>query len=202
MGDRPARSSTERLFLRLNRFAVPVLRSCVAPVFFSPVAGWACVVWTRGRRSGRPRPVPLNYSIVDGGVCCLAGFGRRTHWYLNVLAEPTVTLDLPSRTIHGVAREVTDPAERLPRLRAILRAAGWAGWLFAPFPDRLSDEELLRRAAELPMIEFRARTADGVELPIAQTPFDPGGWAWMPIVAGQALLGWLAARLLTAARRS
>jgi deazaflavin-dependent oxidoreductase (nitroreductase family) len=197
------RRAAERFFLWFNRFGIPVLRSPAAPLFFNPVTGWACVVWTTGRRSGEARPVPLNYAIVDGGVCCLAGFGRRAHWYRNILADPEVTLDLPFRTLPGIAREITEPAARLPRIRAVLRAAGWAGWLFAPCPGRLTDAELLARAADMPLIEIRERAGGGEAAAVRVTPFDPGGRAWLPIVAGQALLGWLlAARLISAARRS
>ena len=48
---------------------------------------------TRGRRSGRPRTVPLTYLERRGAVVLVASYGgddRHPAWYRNILASPEV----------------------------------------------------------------------------------------------------------------
>jgi deazaflavin-dependent oxidoreductase (nitroreductase family) len=154
----------------------------------NPLAGYAMLLRTRGRRSGASRFAPLNYAIVDGAVYCLAGFGRRTHWFRNLCAEPRVAVRLPLRWIEGVAEEVTDPDERLRAVRAVLHAAGWAGFLVGANPWSAPDDVLRAKTAGLPVV--RVRRVDGDS--IVPGPADPGGWLWVPIVGAQL---WFARRL-------
>lgn len=191
----PATTASVRLhdlFLRFNRWAVPVLRSPVGALFMNPLAGYAMLLRTRGRRSGAPRYAPLNYAIVDGAVYCLAGFGRRTHWFRNLCAEPRVAVRLPLRWVDGVAEEVMDPAERLRAVRAVLHGAGFAGFLVGANPWSVPDDVLLAKTAGLPVV--RVRRVDGG--PIVAGPADPGGWLWVPVVGAQLWFSrWLRRRL-------
>ncbi|MCY0937693.1 nitroreductase/quinone reductase family protein [Streptomyces sp. H34-S4] len=77
---------------------------------------------TRGRRSGVLRRTALAYvraeDAAGGGAYVLtashAGAGRHPAWYLNLTADPAVTLQVGTETFPGLARPATRAeAERL-----------------------------------------------------------------------------------------
>ncbi len=74
-----------------------------------------CLLTTTGRRSGRPRTVPLLYiPHEDDQIVVVASHGgMSTHpaWYLNLLADPVVTVDVGSRRRSMTARPASE-AER------------------------------------------------------------------------------------------
>ncbi|MBW5480972.1 nitroreductase family deazaflavin-dependent oxidoreductase [Streptomyces bambusae] len=80
---------------------------------------------TRGRRSGRLRRTALAY-VRDAEAYVLtasaAGADRHPAWYLNLLADPAVTLQVGTGTFAAVARVATPAeAERLwPRVVAAM----------------------------------------------------------------------------------
>jgi F420H(2)-dependent quinone reductase len=78
---------------------------------------------THGRRSGRPRTVPLPYFCYDGRMVVVASFGgnaRDPAWLLNLRDRPSVGLQIGRR--RGPARAtILDDADRArvwPRLVA------------------------------------------------------------------------------------
>ena len=84
------------------------------------------VLTTRGRRSGRPRRVGLNYARDGETVYVLSGY-QRSDWYRNLLADPRVGVEIGEERWVGEARPVTDPKERargLARLRALAAQQG------------------------------------------------------------------------------
>jgi deazaflavin-dependent oxidoreductase (nitroreductase family) len=69
---------------------------------------------TIGARSGRPRTIPLVYSRDRDNIVVIASKGGEpTHpdWYHNLVANPTVTVELPGDTYQARAI-VTEGAER------------------------------------------------------------------------------------------
>lgn len=72
---------------------------------------------TRGRRSGQLRRTALVYAR-DGGRYLLAasnaGADRHPAWYLNLVADPNVTVQTGAQTFAAKARTAT--AEEKPRL--------------------------------------------------------------------------------------
>ena len=72
-----------------------------------------CLLTTTGRRSGLERVSPLLY-LRDGGdvivVASQGGMPRHPDWYHNLVAEPTVGVELPGRQFDATAR-VADGAE-------------------------------------------------------------------------------------------
>jgi hypothetical protein len=164
-----------RAFLWLNRYVtVPAYRAGLGPLFSNPSTGSIMVLRTRGRSSGLMRDAPLGYVILDGAIYCCAGFGVRTHWYRNILADPRVECLLPDRAISGVAEVVTDPDEWLRGFRALIRSMGMIGRGTVTNVDRASDEELRKKGSGIPLIRVRVTG-------IAAGPSDPGGLIWVPI---------------------
>ena len=189
----------QRGFLLLNGgFMAPLIRSGFGWLLGSPLGGWYLLLRTRGRRSGRLREAPLGYVIRDGAVYCVAGYGRSTPWYLNLVADPSVEVILPTRRFRGRAEPVTDPAEWLGAYRALIDSFGWIGRSVAGDIRKLDDATLLARHGVLPVI--RIVTAPG-ERPLAAGAFDPGGGGWKFVYGGSVAFCILVWARLTRSRR-
>lgn len=67
---------------------------------------------TKGRRSGREHTIPLLYLRDGADVIVIASWGGRDYppdWYLNVVAEPTVSVHIRSQRWAGTAVELEEP---------------------------------------------------------------------------------------------
>jgi deazaflavin-dependent oxidoreductase (nitroreductase family) len=117
-----------KIFKGFNRFMLLLWRLGLAR-YGNPTkwGGAVMVIKHRGRKSGLTRYAPVNFAEIDGDIYCAAGFGKKTHWYQNLLADPNVELWLPDSRWAGVAEEVTDAENRVEILRAVLFASGFVG---------------------------------------------------------------------------
>jgi hypothetical protein len=131
------------------------------------------------------RDAPLGYTIVGEHVYCIAGFGRPTHWFQNVLADPRVEVILPGRSFSGVAEEVVDPVERGAVLPPLLRSMGVIAGMFGMGnPWRDGPEAIAQKCEGMPLVRVRATG-------LAAGPMDPGGRFWVvPLAASAALAVW------------
>lgn len=164
-------------FLYLNRwFMGPALRSPFGRLIGNPLTSYLLLLRTRGRRTGLVREAPLGYVIRDGFAFCVAGYGMRTPWYLNLLDNPTVEVVLPGRTIRAVAEPVTDEAKWLRTYRAVIGSFGLVGRLVDGDPRRLDDATLLSAHRSLPVVRIRSLDPPG---PLVAGPWDPGGPGWL-----------------------
>jgi deazaflavin-dependent oxidoreductase (nitroreductase family) len=84
-----------------------------------------CLLTTTGRRSGRPRTVPLLYIPHDDDqivvVASHGGMSSHPAWYLNLVADPQATVDVGSRRRLMTARPAGDAerSELWPALTAV-----------------------------------------------------------------------------------
>ena len=169
----------QRGFLRLNRwFVAPALRAGLGPLIGNPVTAHLMLLRTRGRRSGHVREAPLGYVIRDGFVYCVAGYGARTPWFLNLVDNSTVEVVLPGRTLRGVAEPVADDAEWLRAYRSLIGSFGLVGRLVDGGVDHLDDPKLLATHRVLPVIRIRSLDPPG---PLRAGPWDPGGRGWLVV---------------------
>ena len=70
---------------------------------------------TRGRRTARLHTVPLLYLTDADRVVVIASYGGRAHypdWYLNLTANPQVTVQLPLQGRTSRVARTADPEER------------------------------------------------------------------------------------------
>ncbi len=70
---------------------------------------------TRGRISGKKHTVPLLYLTADELVVVIASYGGRDHypdWYLNLTANPQVTVQLPLERRQRRLARTASPQER------------------------------------------------------------------------------------------
>ena len=70
------------------------------------------LVTTTGRRTGRPLVTPLNFSV-DGDrlvvIASAGGAGRHPAWYLNLAADPDVTIEHGAETFRARATTAAEP---------------------------------------------------------------------------------------------
>ncbi len=182
---------SHRAFNVMNKYlSVPSLKMGLGRFMSSPFTGYLMILRARGRKSGQWRDAPLGYVVIGDAVYCMAGYGTRTHWFQNVLADPHVEVLLPGRSFSGVAHEVTDPEERLKALPPLFRSMSAVAIGFGlgnPFTQEPA--EMQRRCAAFPLVRIRATG-------IAAGPEDPGGLFWIVPAAVSAcvLVCWLRGR--------
>ena len=163
-------------FKVFNRwFMVPAHHAGLGAWVSTPVGGWILLLRVRGRKSGVIRETPLNYVVEGGAVWVMAGFGPRTEWYRNLLADPAVELRLPGRRLACTAEEVLDPAVRARMIPRLVRATGLPGTMVVPSPWTTPDEEILDAVPWVPLIRIRARNGSAIEAGAD----DPGGLGWV-----------------------
>jgi deazaflavin-dependent oxidoreductase (nitroreductase family) len=173
-------------FNYLNKYlSVPALRMGLGRYMSNPLTGYLMILRTRGRKSGTMRDAPLGYVIVGDAVYCMAGFGRRTHWFQNIQADPRVEVILPGRSFSGTAEEVTEEAEALAILPPLLRSMGLvAGSMGMGNVWKMTPAEMAAKCEGLPLVRIRATG-------VAAGPDDPGGQFWVvPTVLSVLGLAW------------
>lgn len=120
------------VFRGINAFHPALLKLTGGRVGRSLVGMPVVVLETVGRKSGETRRVPLTAPVVDGDtVVLVASYGgdsRHPAWYLNLSANPDVTIEM-----HGSRRDMTartataeEKAALWPRIVKSYR--GYAGY--------------------------------------------------------------------------
>lgn len=172
---RQASRFADRLFKALNgSTTIPLLRAGLGPWMGTPVGGWLLLLRVRGRRSGVVREIPLSYFVDEGSAWVMAGFGPRTQWYQNLLAEPIVDVVLPGRIRRCRAEEVLDRATRARIMPRLLRATGVPGFMSGCDPWRTPEEGILEVTRWVPLIRLSP-----LGEPLVAGPDDPGGLGWI-----------------------
>ena len=170
----------ERIFKFLNRvFMVPVFRMGLAWLVCNPVSGYIMVIKNIGRRSGKLYYTPTNYAIINGNIYCTAGFGRKSSWYLNLMAHPRAEVMLPGRAIMGEVEEVSDPEEALQAIQQIFKNAGVAGFFEGFNPWSAPDEKFFKTLEHAPVLRIKPAG-------VGSGPMDAGGWHWVAWAAAAA----------------
>jgi deazaflavin-dependent oxidoreductase (nitroreductase family) len=91
-------------------------------VVTGPFAGAPLMLLThRGAKTGTERTTPLVHTMDGDKVVIIASKGgspSHPHWYLNLLANPDVTVELPGETFAARATALTEGPERERLYRA------------------------------------------------------------------------------------
>lgn len=87
----------------------------------SKAASRVLILTTTGRRSGHPRPTPLQYEEVDGVYYVGSARGTQADWYRNLKANPDVEVRVGSSHFSTVAELITNPVQIADFLEIRLR---------------------------------------------------------------------------------
>lgn len=121
----------------------------------SVLGGRLCVLYTVGRKSGRPREIPLNYAATTQGVAVIAGFGRSTGWVHNLRARPEAQVLVGDEVRDVRAQEIRERDQVREVVRAVLKNAGAMGFFYGWDPRRASDEQIEKVAKDLVCFHLR-----------------------------------------------
>jgi deazaflavin-dependent oxidoreductase (nitroreductase family) len=125
---------------------------------------------TKGRKSGQPREAGVSFMPVDGKYVIFSGWGVRSDWYRNLLANPDVTIQVGRKTMQATAKPVDDPERRQALMQQMRSRAGKCG---PPEPIRtaLKTLGLFDYVGDLDMA-----VAQGGKLPVVElVPKSPVG---------------------------
>ena len=145
-----------RFFHSMNHFMVFMLRLGLGRMceWWPEGFGRIMVIEHRGRRSGKQYHTPVNYALVGGDVYCLAGFGPRTDWYRNIMADAKVRLWLPKGRRGAHASDASDSPQRVHLMRQAIIGSGFAGPLMGVDQRKLSDEQLDAITKDYRLVRF------------------------------------------------
>lgn len=170
-------------FKYFNQFMIAMWRLGLGGMinFWPAVVGRIMVIQHTGRKSGLLRRTPVNYALVGDDIYCVAGYGEKTDWYCNVLANPQVEIWLPDGWWRGAAEELTGEARHIDLIRQVLVASGFAAYAAGIDPRKMDDEALAGATADYRLVRIHKvaeRTGkDG-----------PGELAWIWPLATMVLL--------------
>jgi len=150
---------------------VPIFRLGLGAVMTNPFSGYIMVMKTIGRKSGRVRYAPVNYAIWKGNIYCISGGRETSDWYKNLLANLDIEIILPGGAIYGKVLAPYIGEDRLEIIRAVLKNAGFAGFFEGYNPWKISDFELEKKVADIPVIQISP-------IGLGNGAADPKGWAW------------------------
>ena len=87
------------------------------------ILGWLpmLVMTTKGRRSGAPRHVMVEFRRHGSKYYLFSAWGKRTDWYRNLLQHPGVTIQHGAHVFAAEAQPVQDDAEALRALYLFTR---------------------------------------------------------------------------------
>jgi hypothetical protein len=123
----------------------------------------------------------VNYAIHQGAIWCISGGRKTSDWYKNLLATPDIEVILPGGAVFGHVSEEKEPETRRIVIRQVLKNAGFAGFFEGYNPWKISDEELLTKIGDLPLLKI-------TPIGIGSSASDPKGWAWITMLILAALV--------------
>ena len=162
-------------FKYLNKFMLMMWRLGLGSWlnFWPSVGGRIMVLSHIGRKSGLKHHTPVNYTILNGDIFCVAGFGNIADWYRNIINNPEVEVWLPPNSWwEGVGKDISESQDRLPILRQVLIASGFAARAFGINPYTISDENLEELCKEYRLLRISRKA------PLTGTG-GPGDQAWV-----------------------
>lgn len=129
------------------------------------LSGQIMVLTHTGRVTGAIHRTPVNFAEYDGDLYCAAGFGRRSDWFRNLKAHPSAEVWVPTPRLgspvgwwQAQAEEVTGQPDSAERLRDVLIASGFAGYLDG-FRSSMPIEDVRALLPQYPVIRLHRTQA-------------------------------------------
>ena len=143
------------------------------------------ILTTRGRKSGLPRHTMLEFAVLDDRAYLGAGWGDRSHWVKNLLADPRVVLESGLGIQRGRAVRVTDPDTMRRLYPEMSKSPVWMQYCSAWGVNGADPDDVAAKADQL--WTFRIDPDDS-NPDLTQQPLDL--W-WVSVsLTGLALFAW------------
>jgi len=147
---------------------IPYPRGLLKWLLFLPLQlvrigfGWLLVptplliLTTKGRKSGLPRHVVLEYRRHGSKIYAVSGWGTQPHWFKNLRADPLVTIQYQGTTRCARAHVVENTAEAMSALYMFQRTSRFYETLFASMSsaETLDMRKLIDVAGEFTVVRF------------------------------------------------
>lgn len=147
------------LFRVVNRFIiVPAYQNGLGRLT-SRFIGDVMVLGVIGRKTKKIRYTPVSYARLGEWIYCYQGKETKGQWYLNILANPDVTVILPDKTFSGRGEEVMDAAERLKAMRYLLKGSGLYSAMYGFDPHSAPDNVVLEKTKGIHVIRIAEERA-------------------------------------------
>lgn len=171
----PSKGTFNRLLYKTPLF---LWRAGMGPLLSHPVLGGSrmLALTTRGRKSGQPRHTMLSYAPAAGKDYVCSGWGERSDWVKNILADPLVTIQVGRREYTGWAYRVDDLEEFMAVAEQMFLTGGdshFEPWL-ASHGITYDLEDMIAKRERLAIFGF---------VPVEEVGPDPLqadlGWIWL-----------------------
>lgn len=86
-----------------------------------------CYLTTTGRKSGEPREIEIWFGARGNTIYMLSGNGPNSHWVMNIMHDPRVTVRIADETYPGTARIVEHDSDE-ERAARLLLAGKYQDW--------------------------------------------------------------------------
>lgn len=147
------------------------------------------VLTTRGRKSGEPRHIPIEYRRHGSKIYLISGWGDRPNWYQNLMIDPLATVQLGGQRYSALADPVTDPAEAMRALNLFRRVAPvrYDALLGLMIEEDVNAHTLPNLSAQFTIVRLNI---------IPDAPVLPGVensliWLWPAVLFGMLALVWI-----------
>jgi F420H(2)-dependent quinone reductase len=93
-----------KLFMKINAFLIRTTRGRIGTQLGTQTI---LILNTTGRKSGRPRSIPIAYFFYEGKYLVVeSNWGKDQHadWYFNLLSQPQASIEVNGQTIRVHAR--------------------------------------------------------------------------------------------------
>lgn len=171
-----------------------------APVFFwrlglgNMLGRHLLMITTVGRKTGRARSTAVELHEHAGKFFAMSGYGERSDWVQNILADPHVTVQTADQTIPALARRV-ESDEELAEVYAAFENSPARRILENDLEVELSLEDFIARKDE-----FYFMTFDPTDEPTPPSLEADLLWMW-PMFGGVFFMGWVSGLLCRPKRR-
>jgi deazaflavin-dependent oxidoreductase (nitroreductase family) len=135
------------------------------------------VLTSWGRKSQKPRHTMLSYVLAGGREYVSSGWGARTDWYKNILANPHVTVQAGPKSYGAKARRVQDNDEFKRIAQEMFETGGdshFAAWLES-FGIEYDLQDMIDKKEQLYLVAFDKGEETGPNPP--PLPIDLK-WIW------------------------
>jgi deazaflavin-dependent oxidoreductase (nitroreductase family) len=124
--------------------------------FKGPLTKNTMIITTAGRKTGNKHSVPINF-VPDGSSYLVLNLGGHSHWYLNALANPCVSVEISGKKIEARAARV--PTNMPQEIRLMVEAfererPGMLKSFFGISDHVPTDEELLEIGKRVAFMRF------------------------------------------------